>query len=561
MTTGPTALGPAPVAAPAPVLGWSAGSARWPLAGLALVLALQLSMVFRRAVNWDEFYHYDQVRLFSEGTLSQPLQTFYVRLFQWLPALPGSGIDHIVVARLVMLGFEIAAAAAIFRLAERFTDRTVGLLCALCYLSAGFVLQHGFSFRADPVDAALLMGALCVLACTRFRGLWLVAFAALLAFAAIYTIKFVLYAPAFAGLAWWRWQEEGRRPAFLYRLLGAGLLAAAIFAGLYGYHVTAGPEVAGSSQAALQGSASKMFQIGVPAYWRFIVKAAMLAPFFTILIAMVPATLTSRRLGQATRVAILGLFLPILVLAVYHNTAPYFYAFILPPVAVACAIPMKLALRRLNPAVLTLAFAGMAACLGMVEDRGIIDRQRALLQAADTIFPDEVAYFDLCGMLGRHSKANAFMTPWGSEIYRRGGTPPMREIMQASVVPLVVENDGMFTRLLRSDRPVPEFLPEDAAALRDTYLPFWGPFWVAGEIIPADAGDLVVEIRVPGPYTLAGGAVAIDGRPVRVGEVVALDRGIHRVTALDGKGARLTWGDRLRRPASPPPPLPFWTLF
>src|SRR6185437_9996812 len=98
----------------------------------------------------------------------------------------------------------------IAKLAARFAGRTTGLLCALAYLSAGFVLQHGFSFRFDPVDAALLMSA---------RGVLL--FAALGGLAAAYTIKCVLYAPAFAGLAWLRWSEAEDKQRFAMNLAAA----------------------------------------------------------------------------------------------------------------------------------------------------------------------------------------------------------------------------------------------------------------------------------------------------------------------------------------------------
>ena len=67
-------------------------SAVWPLLAIGLLLTMQLSMVFTRAVNWDEFWFYYHVADFARGTLAQPLQSLHVRLFAWLPGLPGSGV-------------------------------------------------------------------------------------------------------------------------------------------------------------------------------------------------------------------------------------------------------------------------------------------------------------------------------------------------------------------------------------------------------------------------------------------------------------------------------------
>jgi hypothetical protein len=533
----------------------------WPLAGIVLVLALQFTMVFTRAINWDEFWHYSLVVQFTRGTLTQPLQTFFVRLFQWLPLLPGNGVDHVIGARIAMFGCEAVTIAAIVKLAGRFADRTAGLLCGLAYVSAGFVLQHGFSFRFDPVDAALLMSALCVLACTRFERGWVLLFAALSALAAVYTIKCVLYAPAFAGVAWLRWSEARDKRRFLTNLALAGCASVLLYAVLLYLHSRTVPNAASSGGSLLQNSANEMFSLGSPLYRLYILKAAMTAPLLALLIAAVPVSLWRQSIPQAEKIAIAGLWLPISTLGFYHNTAPYFYAFILPPVAVACALPLSRLLSLIGPKLLTTVFTAMAALLWTGEDRTTIDRQRVLLNAAETIFPDRVAYFDSWAMLGRLDKANGFMSPWGNELYLQGKKPSMREAMRGQAVPLVFEDDVIFTNLLRTRAPSPNFLPADAAAVRETYLPFWGPFWVAGKIVPADATSAKADILVPGPYTLSGAAMDVDGRVLRPGDVINLGRGTHSFSAIEHKPARLTWGAHLRAPDEPPPRDAPWVQF
>lgn len=533
----------------------------WPLAGIAIVLALQFTMIFGRSINWDEYYHYSQVQLFADGTLSQPLQSFLFRVFGWLPALPGTEIDHIIAGRIVMFACEIVTAAMTALVAARFSNRTAGLLCALCYLSAGYVMQHGFSFRPDPIDAALLMSALCILTYTELGLIPLAGFGLLLALAAMFTIKCVLYAPAFLGIAWLRWHEHKYRWAYPIRLAVAGSLAMAFFALLYAYNsqmVVAGSK---TGETLLKNSWQEMVHIGVPVFWPYMVRAALLSQVFVVLLVLLPFALWNAHLSRPAKAAIAGLLLPVTALYFYNNTLPYFYAFILPPVAAACAVSIATVTRRYHAALLAVLFAGSAVAVWKIEPGGIIDRQRTLLAAAQTMFPAKISYFGFSAMLARDRKANVYMTPWGDDLYKHGAVPSMRATMQREAVPLAIESGWMFTHLLRTKDTVPEFLPADAAALRATYLPFWGPFWVAGKIIPANARRENATFLVPGPYALSGGAVEIDGRTLYPGQAVKLDRGSHRLTAIGGKMARLTWGDHLHKPAEPPPPRPYWTPF
>ena len=533
----------------------------WPLSALVLVLALQFTMIFTRAINWDEFWHYSLVVQLTRGTLTQPLQTFFVRLFQWLPLLPGAAVDHIIAARVVMFVCEVVTVAAIAALASRFTGRTVGLLCALGYVSVAFVLQNGFAFRADPVAAALLMSALWILACTSFRGAWLFLFGALVGLAGIYTIKSILYAPAFAGLAWMRWREDNCSRVFLLRCFVAAIAASACFLLLYIYHSKTGVFATTSDAKLLQHSAQKMFFVGVPRYWRSMVQFASGKVFLSALFLLFPLAVAKIRLVPSAKVALVGLYLPITTLAFYFNTLPYFYTFMLPPVLVACSASVAMFGRRFDPVLLTVPFLFTAAVAWIEDDPSVIDRQRQVEVAAQLIFPANISYFDFCGMLPSFHKANAFMSEWGSELYRNGSLPPMRAEMQGEVVPLVLAVDDMFTELFQTTGPSPDFRPDDAAALRETYLHFWGPFWVAGRNISANARPMAWDVLVPGPYTVSGGEIQIGGRVIHPGEVINLHRGTYRLSPLHGRAARLIWGSHLRVPDQPAPVEPYWVGF
>ena len=227
---------------------------------LAFVISAQLFLVFFQPINWDEFYHISKVHEAHNGTLVQSLQLLHVRIFAWLPLLPLDTIDQLRIARLFMLACELFTAWAIAGIARKFVSPHAAALAALAWISGGYVFRHGFSFRADPMAAALLMGALWLLLAARFRPLIIVGIAALLSLAALTTIKIILYAPAFAGIAWLRWREaEDRTAVFrafaliaLLTAIGAAILLALTIASIP-------PEANNSGQRTLRNSADFMF--------------------------------------------------------------------------------------------------------------------------------------------------------------------------------------------------------------------------------------------------------------------------------------------------------------
>lgn len=538
-------------------------SLAWPIAGLALLACAHLYLATNRAINWDEFFHYSQIHQLARGEPLQPLQTLHARLFGWILDLPGGPIDQIRAARWVIFALLMSAAGSIYLLASRFAARPIALTSALLYLSAGFVLQHGTSLRADGMLAALLMGALALLGRARLTPLAIVAAGALCGLAALESIKVVLYAPAFLGLAWLRWSEAKFSRTALLRLAAIAVSAGVIFALLYLAHASGlgGTQVADrAAERVVQNSGHKMFAIGGLPYYRFILKAALLALVFAVLVLWTPETLLRSDAPRDERIALAGLWLPISVVAFYHNTAPYFYVFILAPVAVACAPAAGRLIERysLRAVCCLAALSGLA--LLAIEDPRAQGNQARIISAAATIFRQPVAYFDFPAMLGAWPKANHFMTPWGQDAYLSGEAPSFREIMQARPVPLVIENSPAFEQLYETREPVPDFLPEDAAALRANYIRYWGPLFVAGRTIPGKAPAHTAEFLVPGPYRVIGGPAVIDGRVFAPGAVVRIERGTHSLAAPE-QTTRLVWGEHPGVPADAPPTTPFWADF
>lgn len=541
-----------------------ADTAFWPAISIAIMLAAHFALARGRAINWDEFFHYSQVHAFVRGDWLQPLQTLHARVFVWALEIPGGPIDQIVAIRIVVFGFLLAAAGAIYAIARRFADRPTALGCVLLYLSAGFVLQHGTSFRADALVAGMLMVALALLLRAKLGVFAILVIATLCAVATLESIKVVLYAPAFLGVAWLRWSEGGFDRATLIRLVAVPVTALTVFGLLYLAHaesvVTSGSS-GEAAKAVVSNSSRKMFSIGGLPYYQFIAKAALLALVFAILVVATPLVLRRSSFAASERVALAGLWLPITAVAFYHNTAPYFYVFILAPVAAACAPALSLAAQRYSLRAITLLLVVGALALLAIEDRRAQDNQRAVIAATQEIFDQPVAYFDFPAMLGSWPKANHFMTPWGQDGYLARQAPSFREIMQSRTVPLVIENSVEWEQLLRTRGASPAFLPEDVAALREGFIRYWGPLFVAGRRMEAGSLERSSEFLVPGPYTVHGAAMRVNGRVLAPGSVVELSRGVHRIGPAGPGTGFLVWGAHPGKPSEPAPSSAFWAEF
>ncbi|WP_162925148.1 ArnT family glycosyltransferase [Aurantiacibacter odishensis] len=535
----------------------------WPLLALLLITGMHLSIALERAINWDEFWHYSQIHARLAGELRAPLQTLHASLFAWAPSLPGDNIDHLIALRNVMLAFLLVTAAATWLVAEKFAGRTAGIFAALLYLSASFVIENGSSFRADPMAAAGLMASLALLARGKLATGPTLAAGLCAGFAAAVTIKSVLFAPAFAGICWWLLQTRPDTLDTLKRLLVFAACALASFAAFFLWHsagLAQGTETAAHST--VSRSWSHMLGVGDLPYLWHNAAGAIRSPVFTgiILAGIATIVFTRKQRPGAETFAIACLMAPILSIFFYHNTAPYFHVFILPPVAAGSAIAVPLICKRYGSASLAALLALSAFATWAASERGVLEKQRTLVLAADTIFSEPVAYFDFPAMLGSYPKANGFITPMGLRKYLDGTEPGMAETMRAVPVPLVLENDPILSQALGDTGQTASLLPEDIAALRENYVRFWGPFWLAGRDVNAADGPHVTEFLVPGPYTVQHNAMIIDGKVHEPGSVVMLGRGRHTLSARDG-AARLLWGNKLSPPPFAPPVEPYWSQF
>lgn len=530
---------------------------------ILVILCLQLQLVVTRSINWDEYWFLSQVHQFARGELTVPLQTLHVRLFAWLPGTGLDSVDQVVLGRLAMFAAQIGTCIAIVSVALRFTNLAGAMICALAYLTFAFVVQHGFAFRTDPLAAFMSMTALAILARSRLDFPAIVLASLILGAAFMVTIKVVLYAPAFAGLAWLRWSEGGFAGRRAAAIAAIPVLAVVVAGVLFLAHSLS---LAPPDKAMEMINTSGNYMFGLKPKYSYIVRALLKSlPWILLLAGLARFLVRGSAATVADKIAIAGLAAPLLSLIVYTNTFPYFYAFILPPVAAALSGGLDWLAQRYKIALLAALLTMSGALVWATDGPSRQAEQREIEQVVDQIFPEKIAYFDFPGFLPRHQKTNFFMTVWGFRNYIDAGEPHFAAILQDRPVPLLLaaepEDNPSLLAVMEDGPNTKLFHPQDVAVLRETYRHAWGPIYIAGTRLQTN-GRKVWTVAVPGTYTVEG-QLRIDGRPYGAGDLIELPRGPVELVAASGPEAPagLVWGEQPAIPSTPPPARPYWTDF
>jgi len=530
------------------------------------IAILQLATFMRREVNWDEYRFLSLVFEYRRGELHAALQTFHVHLFSWLPLLPGDEMSMIVTGRSVMWLLHMATLLLLYRTARYFVSDLAALWAVTTYATMLFVAQHATSFRADPVITALLVGALFGLTRNRLGLARLTMTALAVAFAGLISIKSVFYVPIIAAVACLRLarsQEKG----LLARDMGIALLVAALFfAGALAWHANLLGASAAVTGSGIAGASGKQFAEAGLFYTAFyLVYSLVTGPlqWAAILLGVGTLAFTAFRrtgLDRPRMLVLLSFASPLLLLAFYRNSFPYFYVFMLAPVSIVAGLAVDGHAFVARHARTILVFLLLLAVLQFFVQSGRTNQdQRTLIGAVHELFPEPVPYIDRAGMIASFPNAGFLMSGWGMEGYRKRGSPVISRAIETKKPPFVIVSGYPLTAAMTpGDRTFPEYelLEADVAALRENYIPHWGPLWVAGKRLgSSNGGENRFSIIISGNYTVeAAGPIEIDGQALAPGQVLILSEGDH---SHRGPHAVLRFGENLPVPSEEPPAAVF----
>lgn len=543
---------------------------------IALGLLLKLHLVFLLSINWDEYHYLSYVYQHLQGELSSPWQTFHVRLFRWLPAMPGYEIGQVFVARIVLWLLGGVSTALTYAIGRKFLSRPAALFAALSYLSFSYLIEHSTSFRPDTLSVPLFLGATYLvlgrssLAANLSAGV-------LLALSMMVTIKSVLFVGVIGLLLLLAWAQEKEKRLLLGRGLTLSVAFLASMAILWVWHKSSLiPVEAPSTGSYLKRSASKVFlSHGFFPRWPYFLNS-LWWDFVPWLLLVCGGLLSVRKVfteageRRYRALALLALALPLTTLVLYRNAFPYYYVFILSPAVLLCGVALESLLeaasskrsRLLQFAAIVLVFAaGLQVTVQYLRQAWDQNgQQKVLISTIHRMFPEPVPYIDRCSMVASFPKKGFFMSSWGMESYLRTGKPILYELVKKERPLFVIANvPGLWFFLSdeQSDQMRYSLLPEDRQILRDHFVQHWGWLFVAGKQLQLEGGARQeFEILIPGTYTLESPvAVEVDGLAVEPKGVLHLEEGLHQIQSLtDGATVILRWGDDLYRPEGRPIP-------
>lgn len=528
-----------------------------------LVLFLQAALIPRLEINWDEFFFLSNVHEYTRGTLDRPLQTFHVHAFAWL-LLIGNEVDQVIAGRAAMLLLETGTVVLVALTASHFVPKVFAAAAAFAYLTAGFVFLHGMSFRTDPIITFLLMLALYILLTRKLCVAELIMLAAAVALAHLVSIKSALYLPALLGAAFYRIRTDVHVTAG--KILATGLISVSVFIALYLWHDALLPTTAGKAEEIASSGLSKtLLESNFLPRRKEILQWVLLSTPQLILLCVGIHVLITRTYGdKAGGYALLGLLAPLLASTIYRNAFVYFFPFAIAPAMVFAAIGAAALENRLRlfPALFAMMLVGLGMQINHAANRPIA-AQRTVVSAVHEMFPERVAYIDRNSMIASFPKHGFFMSTWGIESYRASQNPSFPEILRTSSPVFVLVNSSVLEAALGRNTTLggyAELLPRDAAVLRENYVHYWGPVWIAGKCLDATldrfsilvSGRYLVNVTAPGD---------IDGELYRPGEAVFLKAGTHILRAGSGEDVCLRWADVRSAPAIPPPASPLYRGF
>lgn len=547
---------------------------------LLVLFALKLHLIFLHNVNWDEFLFLAKVHAALRNDLGSALQTAYVHAFTWLPRVSENEIEQVIAARGVMLLLQAGTCGLIFLVGRGlFKSSSAAFVAALAYLSFSYVVDHGTSFRADPIAVFLLMFALWLIVRDR-GGQWVLVLAGMLAaLAGMVTVKSAFYLPTLLLATLFLRQDKPMRARFA-EALAFGLAAALAFMFLYFLHRYAIDITRTYSAVSMvTRSADKVILLDQffprKAYLVYTFNRDTLA-WWLVLGGVVLATVTAMKSGSRMRgTGLLGLSLPLLTLVFYRNAFPYYYVFILAGPAILGAATIAWLQGRLSGdnskyfrivfgmVIVVLIASGLERYLQSNVDRTVAQRQ--LIGTVHQMFPKPVPYVGHAPIVPSFPYVGFFMSTWGMENYIEAGKPIMRDLLLEQRP--VFLTSSIFSRMAipPGSGAAPTVVAEDVAVLRSNFLQHWGPIWVAGkkiELLKAGTSERF-EILVPGVYTLGGDtSVTIDGVRRIPGDAIEFAVGFHTLRAERAPAAiMLRWGTDLYRPPYAPVRAPIFVPF
>lgn len=527
---------------------------------LALVAILQLFMVLKFEVNWDEFFLLDWVYKWNAGELNLVLQTIYFRAFSWLPRVSDNEATQIIAARGIMLLCLSITSGFIYSLCRKFTTPSNASLSLLFFLTMNFVFRNATSFRTDAIVLMVLTGVLWVLVCPQLTWRRVIIAGGALGLAGMITIKAIFYVPIIAAILLAHWGHSKWQLSTLFKAIMTGLLSMLSFVILYILHSWSIDTAASSANYLAHSANGSLLEAGLFPRRQSFIYAVRTNPILFILMSIGFVFSVSRLRDSKDKwpyLFAITLIFPLLTIIFYRHGYAYFYSYMLAPTAILVAIGLQSPIfkqRSMVIAALLMALIFKTAVVFTQSMHQNSTTQKQIINIVHELFPEPTRYIDRCTMITSYPKSGLFMSSWTMEDYYKKNTPIMRNILTHEQPKFILANVGSLDLENITEMTDRRFLDTDENLLKDNYIHHWGPIYVAGKsIILGEAKAQDLNIYIAGPYGVeSADDLQINGVTYKTGDIVKLEQGQHKLRSDTQQTITLRW-NQLDVPEATPP--------
>lgn len=558
------------------------------MAIIIVMLGINLHRLFITNINWDEFFYLSFVYLYQSGTLTTQLQTLHVHLFGWLPLLTGKEIHQVFAGRVFLWFLNFVSCWLIYGISRKFCSREAALFPVLFYLGFSYVVDHGLSFRTDPLCAFLFLASLYLLLNADKTRLHVPLSAFLLAVAHMVSIKSVFYLGTIAPILLTPFFIESDRRAALRSMLifaATFIVSVTVLYQLHSYALSGAVPNENSTDVATfvtsAGTATVFTGTFLPRLY-FVLRGVMENGVIWIFIFLGLVKVgfdVARGHDRKNALFLLSFSLPLLSLLFYRNAFPYFFVFLMPAVMVLGGVfvdALNAYFRKIAPrisfcvlvaTIATISASYLSNYISKLSDETIA--QKEIVTLVHRMYPEPVPYIDRNSMIASFPKVGIFMSSWGVQAYRKANRAIMDDLIRRKQPRFLIANScGLQISRQGNDPETPciyHLFDDDMKTMRANFLHHWGPIYVIGksfDLRPDEKPELF-EILVSGTYTVvAESAVRLNGVLRRPGDHVLLEQG-HHIIAATGEATRaaIRLGTNLFKPSNAPSAQPIYQGF
>lgn len=536
---------------------------------ITIIFSINLFLVFRININWDEFYFLARIYSFKAGTLDNLFQSFHVYIFYFLTFIGENEIHQILIARIIMLVLNISTIILIYKISKVFFSKTVSYLVVLNIASLYSFLRYGPGFRADGVILFLVTLSLYFLV-KHEKKIYMVLAGLIAGLSFVITMKFIFHLGGLVicmGLYYFYYNRKYKNQIIIFLISSCLTVIFIILLHFIAIHNAVPFHIDMDSKGVLKNLHHTFDKVILTSKFFpriFFFKRAMITDFLFVLFSFLGTCIYLINIKENIRsnnkiIFIMSTFFPVLSILFYRNAFPYYYCLIFPLFGLFSGYFFRLILNVINKlgykkgyrlfyVFFVIAFA-LTIFYFNLEKRDELSYQKQVVETVHKMYPEPVVYIDRCSMIPSFPKVGFFMSTWGLENYRERKIPLLKKLIRKYEPKLLIANSPGLINTKKNNL----IFKEDKEVLFSSYVKYWGPLYVPGKKFEVLNGneEIIFTNFIPGNYLLtSNNKVAVNGVEIFPNGKFYLKKGRNVIASKrDIKNVTFCWNELKYNPS------------